>query len=722
MGLCAICAQAIFVRETMALFTGTEFVIGVVLAAWFFWVGIGGLVGGRIVRRRHLDRYVNFARFGIIAALLIPVTVIAIRFGRGALSQPPGSFPPVSHAVIFSVSVIAPFGLFYGAIYNIASLLWSGGVGRLRIGVSRVYIWEALGSLGGAFLFAYILVGNLSHLESAAVVSIIIAATLMFGGGIRRAMLPRIVPLLILMLLMIFLTPRIDLWTMNRIFPGYKIEGFKASPYGEVVAASRGELLSFYQGGGRLFSVPEPERAEEIVHIPMLLHPHPRSVLLIGGSLGGGWQEAIKHPTVESVDCLELDGELLAMALDLQGAPIGTMESSGRRIEFIEADGRRFLSNTDKRYDVILLEAPPPLNLQWNRYYTIEFFSLIEESLEEGGVFGFAHPSSENFLSDAQAKVLSILQSTMKEVFGEVLLLPGSMCHFVGSGRSLEAGRILERLDGRGIVTTFVSKEFLPYRFSEERIEFLKNNIERAAGRINSDARPILPIREIALEGDRAGSRLLSRIDMLADLPAALLVGILGALFLLIFCIGRRTGAPRVAVLAVGLGSFLVQLLILLSYQAFTGLLYHSIVVLTAIFMAGAALGAFCSMRRGKVGRKELYAVHGGFVFLAILLLGIHTDAFRMSLPYPLVSGAYFILSGLAGALTGSYYPLVVRTALPERKGSIPATFYAWDLFGACIGGVVGGMLLFPLVGLTGTVFFIAGLHIAAPLLLVGRW
>ena len=117
-----------------------------------------------------------------------------------------------------------------------------------------------------------------------------------------------------------------------------------------------------------------------------------------------------------------------------------------------------------------------------------------------------------------------------------------------------------------------------------------------------------------------------------------------------------------------------------------------------------------------------MYAVHGGFVFLAILLLGIHTDAFRMSLPYPLVSGAYFILSGLAGALTGSYYPLVVRTALPERKGSIPATFYAWDLFGACIGGVVGGMLLFPLVGLTGTVFFIAGLHIAAPLLLVGRW
>ena len=454
----------------------------------------------------------------------------------------------------------------------------------------------------------------------------------------------------------------------------------------------------------------------------MLLHPDPRSVLLIGGSLGGGWQEVVKHPTVEEVDCLELDGELLAMALDLQSTHIGTMESGGPRIRFIESDGRRFLSKNDRRYDVILLAAPPPLNLQWNRYYTVEFFSLVEESLEAGGLFGFAHPSSENFLSDAQAKVLSVLQSTMSEIFGNVLLLPGSMCHFVGSGHPLESGRILERLNDRGIATVFVSKEFLPYRFSEERIELLESDIKRTAGSINSDTRPFLTIREIALEGDRAGSRLLSGIDWLADLPATLFVGILGSVLLLTFYFGRRTCAPGIAVLAVGLGSFLLQLLILLSYQAFTGLLYHAIVILTAIFMAGAALGAYVTMRRESVGRKELYAVHGGFVLLSILLFGIHADAFRVSAPYPLVNGAYFILSCITGALTGAYYPVVIRTALSEKAESIPAIYYAWDLFGACIGGCIGGILIFPLVGLAGGVLFIAGIHIAAPLLLVRRW
>ncbi len=722
MGLCAVCAQAIFVRETMALFTGTEFVIGVVLAAWLFWVGVGGLGGGWLVRRRHMNRYIDFARFAVVAALLLPVTVMMIRFGRAALSQPPGSFPPVSRAIAFSVAVTAPFGLVYGAIYNIASLLWSRGAGRLRSGVSRVYIWEALGSLGGAFIFAFLLVEHFSQMESAVAVAVLVAAASLIGGGPVPAVLRRIVPLACVALIMALLAPRIDFWTMDRIFAGYEIEGFRSSRYGEVAVASRAELLSFYQGGGRLFSVPEPERAEEIVHIPMLLHPDPRSVLLIGGCLGGGWQEAIKHPGVEVVDCLELDGELLEMALDLQGIRIGPMESGGRSIEFIEADGRRFLSRTDKKYDVILLAAPPPLNLQWNRYYTVEFFSLVEESLEDGGVFGFTHPSSENFLSDAQAEVLSVLRSTMMEVFDEVLVLPGSACHFIGSGSSLEAGRILEHLADRKIATMFVSREFLPYRLSDERIEFLERDIDRAAGGVNSDTRPFLPIREIALEGDRAGSPALSGLDLLADLPAALPVGILGGLFLLIFCVGRRVGAPRMAVLAVGLASFLLQFLILLSYQAYTGLLYHAIVILTAVFMAGAAAGAGASMRRGSVGRRDLYAVHGGFLFLSILLIGIHTDAFRLWLPYALVSGAYFVLSGLAGALTGYYYPVVVRTALPEDEGSIPATFYAWDLFGACIGGSLGGILLFPLVGLAGTVIFIAGIHVAAPLLLVGRW
>jgi predicted membrane-bound spermidine synthase len=72
--------------------------------------------------------------------------------------------------------------------------------------------------------------------------------------------------------------------------------------------------------------------------------------------------------------------------------------------------------------------------------------------------------------------------------------------------------------------------------------------------------------------------------------------------------------------------------------------------------------------------------------------------------------------------LTGSYYGIVVRTAFPDGGRYVPAAFYAWDVFGACVGGLLGGMLLFPALGLTGTALCIALMHALALALIAGRW
>ena len=40
---------------------------------------------------------------------------------------------------------------------------------------------------------------------------------------------------------------------------------------------------------------------EMIVHVPMVTHPSPRKVLIIGGGDGGAVREAARHPYVEQV-------------------------------------------------------------------------------------------------------------------------------------------------------------------------------------------------------------------------------------------------------------------------------------------------------------------------------------------------------------------------------------------------------------------------------------
>jgi predicted membrane-bound spermidine synthase len=93
-----------------------------------------------------------------------------------------------------------------------------------------------------------------------------------------------------------------------------------------------------------------------------------------------------------------------------------------------------------------------------------------------------------------------------------------------------------------------------------------------------------------------------------------------------------------------------------------------------------------------------------------------------VNLSYAAGSAIFFLCAGVGGFLTGSYYPIVVRTAFRAHAKEVPATFYAWDIFGACAGGMTGGLIFFPVLGLAGTVLFIVLVHLLALLLLAGRW
>jgi spermidine synthase len=729
LGVCALLAQAMFLREVISFFTGTEMVVGILIAAWLFWVGAGGIYGGRIVApAARRDRTV-FMWLAVAVACLLPSTTVAIRIGRSMLVRPPGELPPLAPALVFSVLVIAPFGLIYGTLYNVASRLVADPVKGLPGGISRVYIWEASGTLTGAVLFSVVLLPLISQLQAAFAVAFIVIAVVLLSVPRTKRFVWRLAVTVLMGIAIVLSAARIDRWSIGAVYPGYTIERYLSSRYGEVVALSTEGLLSFFSGGGRLFSVPEPEVAEEIVHIPMLLHPRPQRVLLIGGSLGGGWEEAVKHPSLEHLDCLELDGRLLSLAIDLvpEGAAgDGPGARAGRKcdVRFVVADGRFHLTGGPEPYDVIIVRTPPPVNMQWNRYYTREFFDLARRSLRPGGVLAFTHPSSENFLSPSLVRLLRSIKLTLEGVFEEVILLPGPTTHFIAGGEPLSGDVFLARLEARGIETRYINEDFLPFRFSPERIDFLRSSVEGADEvDINTDARPMLTFYELLLEGQRTGSSIIGVFGALIGLPPFLPAVILFGVIFVIGLVVRGGAAARLSIWAVGFGSFLFQLVVLLAYQSYSGHLYHAIVILTALFMAGAAFGAFLSHRASdRLRHRHLRMIHLSFIGLTLLLIGwFHALS---TLGPPLIPGSivFMVFSVLCGFLTGAYYPVVVRMALPQERRAVPAVFYAWDLFGACAAGFIGGIVLFPITGITGTALLVSGIHALAGVLLVGRW
>jgi hypothetical protein len=63
-----------------------------------------------------------------------------------------------------------------------------------------------------------------------------------------------------------------------------------------------------------MVTVPDVAAAEEAVHYALLEHPSPGSLLLIGGGINGSLAEALKHPSLNRVDYVELDPAILDLA------------------------------------------------------------------------------------------------------------------------------------------------------------------------------------------------------------------------------------------------------------------------------------------------------------------------------------------------------------------------------------------------------------------------
>jgi spermidine synthase len=713
-GACGIVTQTVFLREMLGMFRGTEFVIGIIIASWMMWVGTGAVLGGRVSGFLFLRRFRNFQYLIISAAFLLPLTIIMIRAGRGYLPGTPGEYPPMGSSILFCILVMAPAAFTSGLLYNEASRWWIKSGDSISTGVSRVYILEAAGSLGGGIIFSLILLRLLTHMEIALLVFAVIASVVV-RPDFRKPF--HLILTLVFLAAAVPLGGILDDISIERLFPGYRVADFASSRYGEIAVVKRGGNISCYSGGSRLFTIPGTERAEEMIHIPLISHGKPQNVLVVGGGLKEERDELLKHPSVERADFVQIDEKLIEMMREyyIQN------DNEGPETELIIEDGRRYLRDTETGYDVVIVNAPDPVNIELNRYYTEEFFRWARRILRKGGILALNHTSSENYISVPQGRVLRCIDRTLRQIFGEVTLVPGSTVFFLAGDKKVLPEEMLNHLSERGIETDYISN-YLPYRLSGERIRFTEAAMERSgAAEINRDLTPVLTSYELLLEFHRAGHDadglagfLLSGLSRWIYLAAGLVI-------VALFIISGRKLAARLDIWTVGLTGFLLQISILLAYQSFSGYLYEGIIILTASFMAGISAGTLYAGRSDRAVWKSGAILHLILVILALLHYGwarMITEAGAGITPG---TAGFIIFSFLTGFLTGLFYRAVVSSVLEPAGGEQPAVFYAWDMFGACLGSIIGGVLIFPVHGVMGATAVILFLHTAG-LLLSRKW
>lgn len=121
---------------------------------------------------------------------------------------------------------------------------------------------------------------------------------------------------------------------------------------------------------------------EMIVHPALLTHPRPERVAIIGGGDGGSVREVLRHESVQQVDLVEIDGEVIETCRTW--FPKLTEKLDDPRVRIHTRDGFDFLDERPATYDAILVDSIDPVG-EAAKLFTRSFYTKVKEALREGG-------------------------------------------------------------------------------------------------------------------------------------------------------------------------------------------------------------------------------------------------------------------------------------------------------------------------------------------------
>jgi spermidine synthase len=112
----------------------------------------------------------------------------------------------------------------------------------------------------------------------------------------------------------------------------------------------------------------------------------PGEVLVLGGGDGLAVREVLKYPGTR-VRLVELDGEMVRLFRDdPRFAPLNAYALADGRVQITVGDAFRFLRETRRRFDVIIMDFPDPHQSGTARLYSTQFFRSAVRALAPGGI------------------------------------------------------------------------------------------------------------------------------------------------------------------------------------------------------------------------------------------------------------------------------------------------------------------------------------------------
>ena len=151
---------------------------------------------------------------------------------------------------------------------------------------------------------------------------------------------------------------------------------------------------------------------EMISHPAMFTHGNAKNVLVIGGGDGGTVREILRHPGVENVTMVEIDGEVIKACKEF--LPTIAASFDDPKLNLIVGDGIAYAKEAkEKEYDIIIIDGSDPVGPA-EGLFSVEFYRNCYNALKDGGIL-VAQGESPKFNEHAFTE----LNVTLQHIFGK---------------------------------------------------------------------------------------------------------------------------------------------------------------------------------------------------------------------------------------------------------------------------------------------------------------
>lgn len=396
------------------LLGGSTYTFGLILGVALLGVGLGGA----LYSARQRGKASTLLGFGLTCGL--EALCIAFPYALGdrlaifaAFLQPLGSAGLAGAALGWTlVTLITVFPASLVAGYQFPLLINLLGVGENEVGqhTGNAYAWNTVGAILGALAGGFVLLPLLSALGvwKAVVYGLGLLGAAALVLSLRRESRGGIAGVALVILaawgLLLAEGPsaawrhspigagRVDLtksdvngirrWRQDvRRETLWEAEGLESS-----VAISGSNGFSFHVNGKSDGNVKGDAPTQVMLGlVSAILHPQPRTGLVIGLGTGcsAGWLAETQG--MERVDVAELEPAILEVARRSAPANYNVLQHPKARV--ILGDARELLLTTRERYDLIVSEPSNPYRAGIASLFTREFYQAVAERLQPGGIF-----------------------------------------------------------------------------------------------------------------------------------------------------------------------------------------------------------------------------------------------------------------------------------------------------------------------------------------------